>query len=382
MGPSAVVKPGIVCLLARAGRRPRNRVALLASAASVLPDGTHTLDALVEAGVNIGCVLGPEHGLRSAMAAGGSEPDYIDPQTGIPVIDAYLADPRRLRSVLDEAGVEEILVDLPDVGTRCFTYVSTMCDVLAAAASSGRRVIVLDRPNPLGGLRVEGPLLEDAFTSFVGRLRVPLRHGLTLGELALVWATGARSPEPEVVRAEGWTRPAGAFETGLPWVPPSPNLGSPAAAYCYPGTVLIEGTTLSEGRGSASPFEFVGAPFCDGRFARAVRAVGIPGAAISERHLVPGSGPYSSQRLVGIGIHPTDRASFRPVRASLVIMALALELYPEMHFEPEFFDALAGGSELRERLASGQEPDEIERSWEPQLEKWRADHGDLLIYGQ
>ncbi len=382
MGPAGAVKPGVVSLLARAGRRPRARAALVASAASVLPDGTHTLDALVEAGIPVGCVLGPEHGLRSAIAAGGSEPDYVDPQTGIPVIDAYLADPGRLRNALDEAGVEEVLVDLPDVGTRCFTYVSTMCDVLAAAASSGRRVVVLDRPNPLGGMKVEGPVLEAAFTSFAGRLRVPLRHGLTVGELALLWAADAKSPEPEVVRVEGWRRPAGAFETGLPWVPPSPNLGSPAAAYCYAGTVLVEGTTLSEGRGSASPFEFVGAPFADGRWARAVRAFGLPGAAVSERHLVPGSGPYSSRRLLGVGIHLSDPASFQPVRTGLAIIALALELYPETKIEPEFFDALAGGVELRERLTSGQDPAEIERSWEPQLDRWRADHCDLLIYAQ
>ena len=245
------VRTGAERLAGEPGLVADGRLGLITNFTGVLPDLRADSGRVAGAGLRLTALFGPEHGLRGTAQAGASEAEGNDPDTGLPVFDTYLRQGRALDELF--SGVDALLFDIQDIGTRFYTYVWTMYDCQQAAARLGKPFIVLDRPNPLGGSRVEGPLLQPGFESFVGRAPIPLRHGLTVGELAL------QLGEATVVRMEGWSRDS--VDTGLPWVPPSPNMPTLDTALVYPGTGLFEGTNLSEGRGTTRPFETIGAPY-------------------------------------------------------------------------------------------------------------------------
>lgn len=376
------VRLGIEACLDVFARPGQGRVALLAHAASTLPDGKHVLDLLVGAGLDVACVLGPEHGFRGSAPPGRSEHSDVDARSGTPVVDVYQMDPDGLAAELASRGIQRILVDLQDVGCRFYTYVSTVCDLLVAAASLGLPVTVADRPNPLGGAEIAGPMLDPRFRSFVGRLPVPVRHGLTLGELALLATKELGiSVDLEVSVLEGWRRPMLFAETGLPWVPPSPNLPTPEAALCFPGIGFVEGTTLSEGRGTPRPFQFVGLPEADGGWAEEVRALGLAGVAVTEAHLVPTAGPFAGRVVVGVGIHVVDVHALEPLRLGLEILASARRRFgPEVGFRPEHFDRLAGTDRLRGGLMTGVSPGTLLAREERALEEYRERRCPTLLY--
>ena len=261
------------------------RVGVVSNPTGVLPDLTHLVDAMHAAGLEIGGVFGPEHGFRGSAQAGGSEGTGTDERTGLTVYDAYGADGADFAALYERAGVEVVVFDIQDVGARFYTYVWTMYHAMVGAALRGVRFLVLDRPNPLGG-NAYGPMMTSAFTSGVGLKEVVQQHGMTVGELARMFdATfvpqeAGRSVGVEVEQVRGWRRSTLYAGTGLPWVAPSPNMPTPDTALVYPGTGLFEGTNLSEGRGTTRPFEWVGAPYLDFRWADALNARAAAGRPV------------------------------------------------------------------------------------------------------
>jgi len=288
--------------------------------------------------------------------------------------------------------VDVLFCDLFDVGCRAYTFVWTAALALEACAEHGRKFVVLDRPNPIGGIEVEGNVLDAAFRSFIGLYPVPMRHGLSFGELMTLlnreFAIGA---DLDVIEIEGWRREWWLDETGLPWVMPSPNMATLATATVYPGTVLIEGTNLSEGRGTTHPFELIGAPFVDAYpFAERLNAFGLAGVWFRPVWFRPVFDKWREQRCGGVQVHVTDRQCFRPLSAGLAILRTALELYPKMFrwreppFEYEYdklpIDILAGSDQIRRQLEAGADPGAIEAAGQPGLQAFREVRSRYLRY--
>ncbi|MFF4648556.1 exo-beta-N-acetylmuramidase NamZ domain-containing protein [Streptomyces sp. NPDC001380] len=357
------------------------RVGLLTHPAAVLPDLRHGLDALLGAGVEVAAVFGTEHGFRGTAQASASEDDRTDPATGLRVYDTYERGVPELAAMLAESGAEVLVVDLQHTGARFYTYESALHDALAAAAPAGVAVVVPDRPNPVGGLAVAGPVLDPAHASFVGRAAVPVRHGMTMGELAGLFCALLDVPPAEVVPMRGWRRADLFPATGLPWVPPSPNMPTPATALAYPGTCLLEGTELSLGRGTTTPFELCGAPWIDGRLARRMNGRGLPGVRFREAYFTPASDTLAGERLCGVQLHVTDPAVFEPVRTGLELLTAVRDLWPDrLVLRPRMLDLLSGSSRLRLALEAGASAEETAASWQPELEAFAAVRARHLLY--
>jgi len=268
---------------------------------------------------------------------------------------------------LRAAGVDTLVVDLQHAGARFYTYESSLYDAIAAGHETGVRIRVADRPNPLGGLAVDGPVLDPAYASFVGRAPIPQRHGLTMGELAGLFAELLGAPAPDVVPMDGWRREMLFAGTGLPWVPPSPNLPTPVTALVYAGTCLFEGTNMSVGRGTTTPFEIIGAPWLDRRLVDALRARDLPGAAFREADFTPAFDNHAGTRLRVIAVHVTDPIAFDPLRVAVTALTTIAALYPDqLEFRPSF-DTLAGGPRLRTEIVSGATPAGIAAGWAADL---------------
>lgn len=338
----------------------RGRLAILSNLAARTSDDRWIGDAVRAAGYPVSALLSPEHGLEAAAGAGEAVPHTS--RDGVPVLSMYGADPDPVREALSRA--DWLLVDLPDVGCRYYTYGWTLREALKLAEDHDLPVTVLDRPNPLGGLVIEGNLPERV-DSPVCAARVPVRHGLTLGELAL-WHRHALSLDVEigVAATAGWRRSMLWPDTGLRWHRPSPALGSFDAALAYPGTCLLEGTNVSEGRGTDSAFLLTGAPFVDGTaLARTLNAADcLAGATAEAARFTPRSGKWASLECSGIRLALTDRDTFRPLLAGLALVA-ALSAFEGFAFRPSHFDALAGTSSWRAAIATGQDLEEITRGW-------------------
>ncbi|MFR9788741.1 exo-beta-N-acetylmuramidase NamZ domain-containing protein [Streptomyces sp. MB22_4] len=360
------VRTGVARLCATPGLVGAGRVGLVGNHTGVLPDLRPSAPALAAAGVRLVALFAPEHGVDGSGQAG--EGGGAEAGTGLPVYDTYRCDGERLDKLLIDSGVDVLVYDLQDVGARFYTYVWTMFDLMVSAARTGVRFVVADRPNPLGGLVSEGPLLDPAWASFVGRVPVPVRHGLTAGELALYFNVEAvprragRPAELVVIEARGWRRAMDAGATGLPWVAPSPNMPTPATALVYPGTCLFEGTNLSEGRGTTQPFEIVGAPYLDARFAPSLTELALPGVHFRDLRYVPTFHKHAGKRLRGVQLHVTDRAAFRPVRTAVAMLATLRRLYPDdFAWHPtggggHVIDLLWGSDLLRRVVDAGGDP--------------------------
>jgi uncharacterized protein YbbC (DUF1343 family) len=362
------------------------RPGLVTNFTGVLPDLTSTVDGLRAAGVPLVALFSPEHGIRGTVQAGYSEDETVDPASGLPVFDTYLKQGAALDELLVASGVDTLLYDLQDIGTRFYTYIWTMFDVMVSAARVGKRFVVLDRPNPVGGTVAEGPGLSGAYASFVGRVSIPVRHGMTVGELArflnasAVPAEAGRPVELSVVTLDGWRRDMTAADTGQPWVMPSPNIPTAESALVYPGTGLFEGTNLSEGRGTTRPFELIGAPYLDARFVPALRALDLPGAAFREVWFTPTFHKYAGQPLRGVQVHVTDGVAFEPVRTAVTMLGTLRELYPDdfgwrarENAGGWFIDLLWGGDDLRRTIDAGKDP-------LPLVPPRSAPTGDHLLY--
>ncbi len=374
------------------------RIGLVCHPATVDASLRHAADRLRERDdVRLVRLFGPEHGVRGEAQDMEPVREREDPVTGIPVVSLYGDDVASLAPRPgDLDGLDAIVHDLQDVGSRYYTFVYTLSYVMEAAGTAGIPVVVLDRPNPIGGTRVEGPVLDPGLASFVGRYPIPVRHGMTSGELAALFRDvfGVRC-DLRVVAMEGWRRRMEFEETGLPWVLPSPNMSTVATARVYPGGCLLEGTNLSEGRGTTLPFELFGAPWLDAEgMERALRSAaareGLPGFRPRAARFRPKFQKHASADCGGVQIHVTDRATFRPFETYLVALREARALAPaEFAWRTERYefvedrlaiDLLLGRSDLRGMLEAGAPLEEMEAAWADGTRAFRKTRERFLIY--
>jgi uncharacterized protein YbbC (DUF1343 family) len=382
---------GIDSLLA-SNRLRGLRVGLVANPASVNARFEHTADRLLaRRDCSLEALFGPQHGFQADLQDNMIEtPHAHDARRRVPVYSLYSETREPTAAML--SGLDVLVVDLQDIGTRVYTFIYTMANCLRAAGRLDLPVIVCDRPNPIGGVAVEGPMLEPGYESFVGLFPIPMRHGMTIGELARFFnARFGLGAALEVVRAEGWRREMYWDETGLPWVMPSPNMPTLDTAIVYPGAVLFEGTQLSEGRGTTRPFEIMGAPWLDAdRLAAALNAYELPGARFRPVNFEPTFHKHARQVCGGCQLHVTDRASFRPVLASVAWMRECRAAAPgrfawrqppyEYEFEKMPIDILAGSGNLRREIESGADPRAIADAWERRVGEFLEIRGDYLVY--
>lgn len=342
-------------------------------------------------GARLTCLFSPQHGFfcekQDNMIESGHDTDHA---TGLPLFSLYGESRRPSPAMFEHLDV--LLIDLVDVGTRVYTFLYTMAYCLEAAAELGKKVVVLDRPNPVGGLAVEGNILEPDCASFVGLYPLPMRHGLTFGELAL-WVNGEFSlgADLQVIPMQGWRRDMLFRDTGFPWVFPSPNMPTPETALVYPGQVIWEGTNISEGRGTTLPFELVGAPFWEHEpIMQALAETDLPGCFFRPLLFEPTSGKWAGQACVGFHLHVTDALSFMPYRTSLALLQAVVRLYPgdfqykappyEYEYERLPMDLILGSRKVRLELEAGRPILDLEKSWEEGLRDFKEQRRKYLLY--
>lgn len=364
----APVQPGLEVLLSDSLHLVRgHRVGLVTNQGGVDAQGAHAVERLRSAGVNLVALFSPEHGFRGTAAPGEAVATSRDSASGLPIYSLYGVTSAPTESML--SGVDLLLVDLPDVGARYYTYLSTTVEVMRAAAEPGIPVIVLDRPNPIGGL-VQGNVPEPGYRSFIGLLAVPMRHGLTLGEQARLAQHELSIPGSlVVVPVKGWSRERALDETGLPFVRPSPNLTTLESLFHYPGTCLFEGTNLSVGRGTDAAFRQIGAPWLDPTAVLTeIRKTGLPGVsftAVQFTPRAPGDGKYADTLLAGIRLAVTDRQTYDSPRTAVTLLSIIARVHPEhFRYSAAQFDRLAGGPGLRQALQATRSPADIAGDWE------------------
>lgn len=356
-------------------------VGVIANTTSVDHQFRHIVDLLnAEEGIKLAAIFGPEHGFRGDQDT--TVGDSTDPYTQVPIYSLYGETQKPTNKMLE--GIDVLLFDMQDVGVRFYTYISTMAYSMQAAAELGIEFVVLDRTNPINGIVVDGPVLETGFESFVGVYPLPIRHGMTVGEVARYFNEEFDiGVDLRVVTMEGWDRTAWYDETGLQnWVLPSPNLPTLETAIVYPGMCLFEGTNVSEGRGTTRPFEMMGAPFIDGvELADALSQRGLPGVIFRPVSFIPFYRKYVKELVHGVQLHVVDRAVFQPVRTGLEILVAIQKMYPnDLEFRDDAFDRLAGNSWIRESIRQGRSADSMESQWQSELEKFKAVREKYLLY--
>lgn len=378
------VQPGLDVLLSDSFHLVRGRrVGLVTNQGGVDARGVHAVERLRAGGVHLVALFSPEHGFRGTAAPGEAVATTHDSASGLPIYSLYGRTSAPTDSML--AGVELLLVDLPDVGARYYTYLSTTVEVMRAAARHEIPVVLLDRPNPIGGL-VQGNVLDTAYRSFVGLLAIPMRHGLTLGELARLARHDLAVPGSlVVVPAKGWSRNEALDDAGLPFIRPSPNLASLESLFHYPGTCLFEGTNLSVGRGTDGAFGQIGAPWLDtAAVLGEVRKAGLAGVRFEGVQFTPknpGDGKYPDSLVSGIRLTVTDRAVYDPTIVAITLLSILRRVQPDrFRFSPAQFDRLAGGPVLREQLSSAVLPMVIASGWSDQQKMFSDRVRPFLIY--
>jgi uncharacterized protein YbbC (DUF1343 family)/CubicO group peptidase (beta-lactamase class C family) len=355
------------------------RVGLVTNHTGRTRDGVPTIDALVAApNVTLVALFSPEHGIRGILDA--SVPSSRDEKTGLPIYSLYGQTQRPTAEML--AGIDAMVIDLQDVGARFYTYITTMAYVMEEAASRKIKVFVLDRPNPIGGVQIEGPALDETAVGFTGYfMPMPVRHSLTMGEMARLF-NGERKigADLTVVSLTGWRRDEWYDETALPWISPSPNMRNLYEATLYPGIGAFESTNISVGRGTDTPFEQVGAPWIDGaRLADAMNARQLPGVRFYPVRFTPASSKFASEECQGTFIVITDRNAVRPVRVGVELASALLKLFPGK-FEVDVAARLFGSTDGLRRLKAGDDPAAIAASWGAAEARWRLMRAKYLLY--
>ena len=373
-------------------RQSGDRVGLLCNPASVDRDFIHARMLINEKiGDRLTALFSPQHGFFAEKQDNMIESTHIsDPVLGIPVYSLYGETRVPTEEMFDT--IDTLIIDLQDAGTRVYTFASTMSHCMEAAREYGKEIIVLDRPNPISGDVTEGNCLSADCASFVGRYGIPMRHGLTIGELALFFNKCCRiNCNLSVISMQGWERKMYFTDTGLPWIAPSPNLPTPASAMVYPGQVLWEGTNLSEGRGTTQPFEFFGAPFVNTReLLDLFEEQTLPGTTLRPVTFEPTSGKWAGRPCGGFQIHITDRDRFHPYTLTLMLLQSMLHLYPESFewkqppYEYEYhrmpIDLLIGNKELRQRLERFESMDSLAHSWQRKLDDFVETSSEFHLY--
>jgi len=369
------------------------RVGLVCNPASVLPDTfEHAADALENHdAINLTTLFGPQHGIRGDVQYNMIETPHVrDTRTGKMVYSLYSE--TRVPTEEMVAGLDTFVVDLQDVGCRIYTYTYTMANCMIAAAKFGKRVIVCDRPNPITGVHVEGNVTEKEFTSFVGQYELPTRPGMTIGEMAKMFNEHfGIGCELEVVEMDGWRREMWFEDTGLPWVIPSPNIPTVDTCVVFPATVHLEGTELSEGRGTTKPFELNGAPYIDAHdWAEVLNAFDFPGVKFRHAYFEPSFSEFTGQTCAGVQLHITDREAFTPVIVGIAMVKTAHDIYPnefqwrQNEYEYEFgknaFDVVCGTDTIRKAIESGSPVQTVEQAWRDGLNQFKDARKKYLLY--
>jgi uncharacterized protein YbbC (DUF1343 family) len=368
------------------------RVGLIVNPASINSRFEHAADLFFsEKRINLTALFGPQHGIR-----GETQDDMIewqtfrDSRTGLPAYSLYGETRKPTPEMLSD--VDALVFDVQDVGTRVYTFIYTMALAMEAARECGKRFIVLDRPNPINGLQVEGNIHESEFRSFVGMYPLPMRHGLTAGELAVIFNEEfGINCDLEVVKMEGWRRAMWFEDTGLPWVLPSPNIPTVDTTVVYPGSVMFEGTTLSEGRGTTRPFEMIGAPYIEPyALVDRLNQFSLHGVIFRPVHFEPTFHKFTARLCGGLHLHVTDRARFRPVITAVAVISAVRELCPddfgwkqppyEYVYDHLPFDVINGSASVREQIESGATPAEIEEGWQGGLDGFNERRKGYLLY--
>jgi len=396
--PSAPIATGAEVLVATGfAALAGKRVGLITNQTGLV-GGEHLADLLAKAhGVKLAAILAPEHGFRGEIEAGAKVGDTVDARTGAPVFSLYGATRKPAPAML--RGVDVLVFDIQDIGTRFYTYISTMGLAMQAAAAARIRFVVLDRPNPLGGEYVSGFVLEPALASFVGQYPIPIVHGMTVGELARAikgerWLDGLEALDLTVMELRGWRRSMRWPELQRPWVVTSPNIPTFEAALVYPGMGLVGEAQVNEGRGTPTPFSLLGAPWIDApRLTDRLNAAGLAGVRFSVTELTPRSIPgvaahprFEGRRLPGVRIAVTDAARFEPLETGThTLAALFAEARARGIAEPianlAMLNALAGTRRLHSMLAQGRSGAEIIAAWQAEVARFKAQRASHLLYG-
>ena len=367
------------------------RLGIVCNQTSVLPNGIHLVDTLLRRGMKITALFAPEHGIRGTVPAGQNVAQDIDPQTGIPIYSLYGGTRKPLPSMLEN--VDVILFDIQDVGARFYTYATTMAYVMQAAGENGKKFILLDRPNPINGVDLEGPVLDLTLISFVGYFPIPVRHGLTLGELAkMTVGEGFINPsnvDLTVIPMEGWKRSMWYDQTGLPWIPLSPNMRTLATATVYPGMCLFEATTFSEGRGTDKPFEYIGAPDVNAeKFAGYLNGLKLPGVTFLPTGFTPRPDSLTDARpkfknkiCGGVYVQVTNRNTFKPVLTGVMMITEIYKLHPrKFELVQGRFDHLIGDAIISDKLMKGSLDLHVFDIFKSQMSQYKTIRKKYLLY--
>lgn len=365
-------------------------IAVVCNQASVLPNGVHIVDTLLKLGVKIKALLAPEHGIRGSVGAGITVGSGVDAKTGLPVYSLYGKTQKPTPDMLHD--VDIVLFDLQDVGARFFTYASTMSGCMETVRDLGKKMIVLDRPNPINGVDVEGPVLDMDLISFVGLFPIPVRHGMTLGELAKMivgggWLNYNSQVNLWVIPMSGWKRSMWYDDTKLPWIPPSPNMKTVATATVYPGTCLFEATNISEGRGTSKPFEWIGAPRIDAkRLAEKLNGLRLPGVKFDPMYFTPAADStaapdpkYKKRECGGVFVHVTERNIFKPVLTGIMMMSV-FRGDPKFDLRQGYLDRLIGDTSIGKKLLQRQIGKNILDGFKRQIADFRKLRKPYLLY--
>ncbi|WP_430039792.1 exo-beta-N-acetylmuramidase NamZ family protein [Peribacillus simplex] len=378
------VSPGIEVLLkeeknALSGKK----VGLITNPTGIDSKLTSIVDLLNDdPDINLTALFGPEHGVRGDAQAGASVEYYIDEKTGLPVYSLYGKTKKPTPEMLRD--VEVLVFDIQDVGTRYYTYIYTMAYAMEAAKENDIPFIVLDRPNPQGGESVDGPVLEPEFSSFVGLYPIPLKHGMTVGELATLFNKEFKiGADLKVIKMTGWKRDMDYDDTGLPFVLPSPNMPTVSTTFVYPATGLIEGTNVSEGRGTTKPFELIGAPYINSdELAGKLNALRLPGVKFRAASFTPTFSKHAGKLSHGVEIYITDREEFKAVPTGLHIIKTIQDLYPgDFEFlAANNFNLLIGNGWVMSRIEEGSSVNEIMKEYQVKQDAFKKVRKNYLLY--
>jgi uncharacterized protein YbbC (DUF1343 family) len=392
-GEKRKINLGIEELLSKRGDLLRGaRVGLICNQASVDHEFNHSADLCrAQNDFKLTALFGPQHGIRGEAQDNMVEsPHTFDAETGLPVYSLYSETREPTEAMLEE--IDAFVFDMQDVGCRIYTFIYTLANCMRAAQKYGKRVVVCDRPNPIGGEKVAGNVLEPEYASFVGQFPLPTRHGMTVCELAKMfrerWGIDC---ELELILMEGWTRELWFDETDAAWVMPSPNIPTLQSATVFPGTVHLEGTQMSEGRGTTRPFELIGAPYIDApKYKRELDLLGLPGVHFRANSFQPTFQKHAGRACGGVQIHVTDREQFEPVMTGIAAIKVARDLYPEEFLwkQPPYeyvydrnpFDVIAGTASLRESLERGDSLNALEDCWSGDLKEFMKERANFLLY--
>lgn len=395
-----MVKPGLDILLEDyLPFLKGKRIGIITNPSGVTCGLELNVDALAKAKVDIRAIYAPEHGFRAAAKEGEKVDTYTDPETGIPVYSLYGASHKPTAEMLKD--IDILIFDLQDGGVRFYTFISTLLEAAESCVENGKVLMVTDRPDPINGLDVEGNILNMEFKSFVGSSPIPIRYGLTPGELVRFYNSyfklgmkeyiagiSSGSPDPKnlwIIPMSGWDRGMWYNQTGLQWVPPSPNFATPDTATVFPGCCFIEGINLSEGRGTVRPFEWIGAPYIDAeKWAAHLNNLSLPGVKFRPNYFIPHYSKHSGKMCHGIQVHILDRNTFVPTTTGLHLLQSLHQLYPKelewIKFSRYFIDNLLGTDTVRLTILENQPVEPLIKKWKDESEQFKKDRKPFLIY--